>query len=365
VQVASLRAFWFSVSGSTAHAEPLHIRFHLVAKALDSAIQPLLMSLAACRKMGFMNSLNDVPAGVQSISQNPKTELNQLCQRTCQRPVTKSDVEYVTSKFGQQFGNQFQSVVKLNCFQGQQYAGDPAPNPKEAERSAAQHALSAHASQLPPSAPKTKERTGGIDEADNPAITPKTKLNSLCMQIVKRYLQKGETAYESRKVPGGYQATVQLSALPGDWKDRLWTGQVFTTKQKAEQSAAEMALKQISEDEELKEEASRPKSKGSSSAKGGWVWQDEQQQGSGHNMPREQVLPDLIAGEVKDWKDSYGWIMPTTVIQHPAANLRKGRVYVHESDLADGMTSLATGSAVRFHVYADPMGLGAQNVCLA
>jgi len=346
-----------------------------------------------------MTSLSNVPAGVQTISLDPKTELNQLCQRTCQRPVTRSDVEYVTSKFGQQFGHQFQSVVKLNCFQGQEYAGDLAPNPKEAERSAAQHALSAHAAQLKPTAPISKERSDGTSDADNPAITPKTKLNSLCMRIAKRYLQKGETAYECRKVPGGYQATVRLSALPGDWKGRLWAGQVFTTKLKAEQSAAEIALKQISEDKELNEEAARPKgsgkggslkggsskgcwpgkatgkgagssSKGSSSAKGGgWVWREEQQQqqqrGSGPHMPREQVLPEVVFGEVRDWRDSYGWIMPTTAIQHPAANLREGRVYVHQRDLADGMTSLATGSAVRFHVYEDASGLGAQNVCLA
>lgn len=344
-----------------------------------------------------MNTLSNVPSGVETISLDPKTELNQLCQRTCQRPVTRSDVEYVTSKFGQQFGHQFQSVVKLNCFQGQEYAGDLAPNPKEAERSAAQHALSAHAAQLQPTVPKTKERVGGMSEADNPAITPKTKLNSLCMRIAKRYLQKGETAYECRKVPGGYQATVRLSALPGDWKDRLWAGQVFTTKQKAEQSAAEIALKQISEDKELKEEAARPKgagkggcgkgnssssskgcwpgkatgkgasgsSKGSGAAKGGWVWREDQQRGSGPHMPREQILPEVVFGEVRDWRDSYGWIMPTPAIQHPAANLREGRVYVHQRDLADGMTSLATGLAVRFHVYEDASGLGAENVCLA
>jgi len=318
-----------------------------------------------------MNTLNNVPAGVQTVSLDPKTELNQLCQRICQRPVTKSDVEYVTSKFGQQFGHQFQSVVKLNCFQGQEYAGDFAPNLKKAERSAAQHALTAHASQLQLSAPKTKQRMGGISEEDNPAITPKTKLNSLCMRIAKRYLEKGETTYECRKVPGGYQATVRLSALPGDWKDRLWAGRVFTTKQKAEQSAAENALKQISEDKELNEEASKPKvstkqgggkggsSKGSSSAKGGWVWQD------GPRLPREEVSPEVVLGEVRDWKKSYGWIMPSTAIQHPAANLREGRVYVHQSDLADGMTSLTTGSVVRFHVYEDASGLGAQNVGLA
>merc|ERR1719343_1190017 len=83
------------------------------------------------------------------------------------------------------------------------------------------------------------------NEADNPCITPKTKLNSLCMKIAKRYLQKGETVYESNKVAGGFQATVKLIALPGEWAGRCWAGEVCSTKQKAEQSAASIALDQI------------------------------------------------------------------------------------------------------------------------
>lgn len=208
-----------------------------------------------------LDDLEDEAAAAQGAAMDPKTELNQFCQRFCQRPVTKTDIVYVTSKFGHQFGYQFQAIVKLNCLQGQEYAGNLSPSPKEAEKSAATQALAAYANQIatsPPSASKAKPPEDG----ENPAITPKTKLNSLCMRIAKRYLQKGETVYECRKVPGGYQATVKLSALPGEWKDRLWAGQVFTTKQKAEQSAAEIALMQISEDEELSEEAAKPKGSG-------------------------------------------------------------------------------------------------------
>mmetsp|Transcript_116811 Transcript_116811/g.325511 ORF Transcript_116811/g.325511 Transcript_116811/m.325511 type:complete len:230 (-) Transcript_116811:18-707(-) len=221
------------------------------------------------------------------------------------------------------------------------------------------------------------------EDGKTPAITPKTKLNSLCMRIAKRYLQKGETVYECRKVPGGYQATVKLSALPGEWKDRLWAGQVFTTKQKAEQSAAEIALMQIMEDKELSEEAAKPKGagkgrgKGKHSSKGkgfhgkgwgwntgwgwtpGWQWQDEP---SGPDLPRERVTEVQILGKVLEWRDTYGWIKPFNDIEHPAAQQRNGKVYVHRQDLLGGLTGLALDAEVKFHVYEDPSGLGAEQV---
>uniref|UniRef100_A0A7S1WLG1 DRBM domain-containing protein n=1 Tax=Alexandrium catenella TaxID=2925 RepID=A0A7S1WLG1_ALECA len=322
---------------------------------------------------------------------DPKTELNQFCQRFCQRPVTKSDIVYVTSKFGHQFGYQFQAIVKLNCLQGEEYAGNLSPSPKEAEKSAAQQALAAYANHIaaaPLSAskdPLTAPAPRGAareakqpEEDENPAITPKTKLNSLCMRIAKRYLQKGETVYECRKVPGGYQATVKLSALPGEWKDRLWAGQVFTTKQKAEQSAAEIALMQISEDQDLSEEAAKPKGTGKGKGKGkgkgfgkgggkswgwdwgcGWTWQSD---ATGPDQPRERVTEERISGEVLDWKETYGWVKPCGDIDHPAAQLRNGKVYLHQKDLVGELKALEAGARVTFHVYEDPSGLGAEEV---
>lgn len=323
-----------------------------------------------------LNAMPELPA-VGGV--DPKTELNQFCQKYCQRPVTKTDIVYVTSKFGHQFGYQFQAIVKLNCLQGQEYAGSPSNNPKEAEKSAAQQALAAHAPQIA-ALPLSTTKAKPPEDGQNPAITPKTKLNSMCMRIAKRYLQKGEMEYESRKVPGGYQATVKLSALPGEWKDRLWAGQVFTTKQKAEQSAAEIALMQIQEDPELSAEAAKPKGSGKGRSKtkgqgkgkggwggwgspwgGGWRWQSEP---SGPDLPRERVTEQKVEGEVLEWQVSYGWLRPTVPIEHPAAQRRDGRVYVHRNDLlGEGeVTALTKGAKVRFHVYEDPSGLGAEEV---
>mmetsp|Transcript_102520 Transcript_102520/g.260407 ORF Transcript_102520/g.260407 Transcript_102520/m.260407 type:complete len:345 (+) Transcript_102520:2-1036(+) len=325
-----------------------------------------------------------------------KTDLNQFCQRYCKRPVTKQDIVYVVNRFG----HQYQSIVKLNCFSGQEYAGHLCMSSKDAEKSAASQALVAYGPTIetlgskedaqkqrkkaqqpltPEELAVKKERQ--TQEGENPAITPKTKLNSLCMKIAKRYLQKGETIYDSMKVTGGYQATVRLGALPGAWSARCWAGEVCSTKQKAEQSAAEIALSQVLSDPELAEEASRPKGKGEedkgkgkgkgkggkgywSGYYGGWVWQGPSDEDSGPAPARELVSAERLDGEVVEWKDTYGWIKVSSDIDHPAAGMRRGKIYVAKKDLPEGVTELFPGTAVEFVVYEDGSGLGAGEVTL-
>mmetsp|Transcript_31308 Transcript_31308/g.50344 ORF Transcript_31308/g.50344 Transcript_31308/m.50344 type:complete len:331 (+) Transcript_31308:1-993(+) len=328
---------------------------------------------------------------------DPKTELNHFCQRFCQRPVTKQDIMYSTNKFG----NQYQAIVKLNCIQGQEYAGHLCLNQKEAEKSAAQQAVQAYSSQmntLPPPAskdPAKKQRkvqpiltpaelaakkAKREEEGENPAITPKTKLNTLVMKIAKRYLQKGETVYECKKYSGGYQAVVRLSALPGEWGTRVWAGHVSSTKQKAEQSAAEIALQQIGDDKDLAEEAAKPKGAGKGKGKGmgkggkgwGYMWNPWDwgyggmwapgAGGGGGDLPRETFTKEPVSGEVIEWKDNYGWVKPDVPLDHPAAKQRDGKIYVNKKDAAGA--SLDKGSKVKFHVYEDPSGLGAEGVQL-
>ncbi|CAE7614799.1 unnamed protein product, partial [Symbiodinium natans] len=261
------------------------------------------------------------PSPGQAMSKDPKTQLNHFCQRYCQRPVTKSDISYTTNKFG----NQYQAIVKLDCIQGQEYAGHLCINQKDAEKSAAEQAVMAFSSQMavlkPPvqrdkkRKPRTPEeiaeRKAKQEAEGNPAITPKTLLNALVMKIAKRYLQKGETVYETKTYNGGgHQATVKLSALPGEWSERMWAGHVCTTKQKAEQSAAEIALESIKQDKELMEEADKPKGfgkggKGKGKGKGfmfdawqwGWMWGMPSSE-----LPRKDVLTESITGEVIEWK---------------------------------------------------------------
>ncbi|CAE7659394.1 unnamed protein product, partial [Symbiodinium sp. CCMP2456] len=300
------------------------------------------------------------------MSKDPKTQLNHFCQRYCQRPVTKSDISYTTNKFG----NQYQAIVKLDCIQGQEYAGHLCINQKDAEKSAAEQAVMAFSSQMavlkPPvqrdkkRKPRTPEeiaeRKAKQEAEGNPAITPKTLLNALVMKIAKRYLQKGETVYETKTYNGGgHQATVKLSALPGEWSERMWAGHVCTTKQKAEQSAAEIALESIKQDKELMEEADKPKGfgKGGKGKGKGFMW-DPWQWGwmwgmPSSELPRKDVLTESITGEVIEWKESHGWIKADVELDHKAASRREGKIFVGKSDAPED--GLVAGAKVSFTVY--------------
>merc|ERR1719444_113853 len=94
------------------------------------------------------------PPAMENFVDDPKTSLNQFCQRYCSRPVTKADVMYTTTKFGP---SQFQAIVKLNCLEGQEYAGELSPNPKYAEKSAADQALQAFAAVIASLAPPVRK----------------------------------------------------------------------------------------------------------------------------------------------------------------------------------------------------------------
>jgi len=369
--------------------------------------------------------------GMNMEGMDPKTALNQFCQRFCQRAVSKEDIVYTTTKYGMQH----QAIVKLNCTQGQEFAGELCAKPKDAEKSAAQQALKAYAltiANLPPPASKDKkQKPAGLrlmssiegkrkgedgelvapeTEVENPAYTPKVKLNAVCMKLAHRALQKGETVYETRPCTGGHQATVKLSCLPGEWAGRIWAGQVCATKQKADQSAAEIALAQIMADADLSAILNKPsapkndgKGKGRGKGKGknfgigkgygqgfygypkgkwglwpgmdmrNWVmvggmggnWSGGKGRGkapSGPNLARERVTETPVSGDVLEWRGKFGWLKPHSPLDHPAAKKRDGKIYANVQDLSGGLTSLASGSTAQFHVYADSSGLGAEEV---
>lgn len=321
---------------------------------------------------------------------DPKTSLNQFLQKHLQRPVTKTDITYQTNKFGQQF----QSIVKLVCLGGLEYAGHLETDAKLAERSAAQQALEAHGEEIaklnevafqskkrkiasPEELAAKRQRSAEAAAAGelNPAVTPKTQLNSLCMKIAKRYLQKGETAYECVKIGDVYQATVKLSCLPGEWQGKMWRGEAAPNRQKAEQNAAEEALKDIEADPEMAEEAAKPKGAGKGSKGWGKPWWPPMMMGGwkggwgmgggGASLPRERVTETVVTGEVLEWKGSYGWIKPHAELEHPQAHRRGGKIYAHKKDLSPGLEELAEGLTVSFHIYEDPSGLGAEEVMVA
>lgn len=302
-----------------------------------------------------------------------KTQLNQFCQRYCERPVTRKDILYSTTKFG---NKQYQSIVRLNCMEGQEYAGELSEMPKDAEKSAAQQALKAVSviTSLGNKETKKKKAPGDsgpsvkvkIPDAENPALTDKVRLNALCMRIAKRPLEKGETVYDTQQIgvgknPAGYQSTVSLPCLPEDWAMKLFAGEVCQNKQRAEQSAASMALKAMEEDAALcalaeekvpKKPTEGKKSKGKN-GKNGWLPK------GGPDLPREVISEATLTATVLEWKGSFGWVKLSEPIEHPAASRREGKVYLHKQDLKDGKELLAEGDMVLVQLYTDSHGLGA------
>merc|ERR1712085_213136 len=76
------------------------------------------------------------------------------------------------------------------------------------------------------------------------------------MKLAGRMLSKGDTTYDTRpvghgKVQNGFQSTVQLPCLPGEWASALFTGPVCQNKQLAEQAAANIACSELSQDPDL------------------------------------------------------------------------------------------------------------------
>lgn len=310
-----------------------------------------------------------------AVAMDAKTRLNQFCQKYCSRPVTKTDILYSSTRFGK---NEYQAVVRLNCMEGQEYAGEVCDNAKDAEKSAALQAMQAYAAviQSLPEGKKPKKKqpaegaageAGAIPPEENPALTDKVRLNALYMKIIKRPLQKGETLYETRemglgKSPSGYQSTVRFPCLPGEWGTKVFAGQVCQQKQGAEQSAAGMALAAMLADPEMSAlcNAKAPKNQASGEGKSkgkkskGWGPKP-----TGPDLDRESVTESPVSATVVEWKGTYGWVKLVENIDHPAASKHGGKVYLHKQDLKDGKESLEQGSTVLVKIYADASGLGA------
>jgi len=65
-------------------------------------------------------------------------------------------------------------------------------------------------------------------------------------------------------------------------------------------------------------------------------------------------------GEVLVMMGHYGWLMTSERIDDPAALKNEGHIYVHQRDIAKGVT-LTAGDRVCFYVYVDEQGLGAED----
>lgn len=214
----------------------------------------------------------DTEFAARLASKDTKTAVNEFCQRFCARPVAKEDIQYTTQKYP----GGFQTTLKLNCIEGKEFAGELAPNQKDAEKSAGQQVLDFYADQINtmPKGGKKKKSSGGAAGAGpakfprigegtpgmplapgsmggNPATSAKSELNSTCSKIMRRVMEKGDVMYETHNVEGGYQSTVNMPKLPNEWGAQVWAGEVCSKRQDAEQSVAAIALEAIKDDPEL------------------------------------------------------------------------------------------------------------------
>uniref|UniRef100_A0A7S1W4N5 CSD domain-containing protein n=1 Tax=Alexandrium catenella TaxID=2925 RepID=A0A7S1W4N5_ALECA len=90
------------------------------------------------------------------------------------------------------------------------------------------------------------------------------------------------------------------------------------------------------------------------------------QTGGVMHQPRNLIAPDTLTGEVIEWNDvgGFGWVRAFAEIDHPEAQKRGGKIFIHKKDLAPQVTPelVGTGSMIQFKVYADNRGLGACEV---
>jgi len=71
---------------------------------------------------------------------------------------------------------------------------------------------------------------------------------------------------------------------------------------------------------------------------------------------RKRVSEDQLQGKVKSWRGGFGFLTPSSPVDHP---LFTGSLFLHGNDVSDP-SKLKEGVAVTFYLYSDPQGLGAE-----
>lgn len=240
-----------------------------------------------------------------------KTKLVHFAQRYLKRPVQKEDLTYTVRKFPAGY----QATVRVDCVDGQEFAGEVLATAKDAEKSAAKQAFLMYQHMLPTLAPPVKGKKRKSDEITPPAavvsepmrrivkalkvgrleeseaarsyeiipepappslpmrtssalalsaasvaapVTPKSELNSTISKIIRRVMNKNDILYETSTVQGGFQSMVTMVCLPGHWGGQAFAGEVSSKKAEAEQSAASIALETLKADRELMSKFAAP-----------------------------------------------------------------------------------------------------------
>eukprot|EP00420_Gonyaulax_spinifera_P024159 CAMPEP_0197894618 /NCGR_PEP_ID=MMETSP1439-20131203/35924_1 /TAXON_ID=66791 /ORGANISM="Gonyaulax spinifera, Strain CCMP409" /LENGTH=370 /DNA_ID=CAMNT_0043514993 /DNA_START=66 /DNA_END=1178 /DNA_ORIENTATION=- len=221
-------------------------------------------------------------------STNAKTTLVEFCQRYCGKSMGKGDIAYTTNEYD----SQFQSTVKLDCVEGQEFAGELCSSAKEAEQAAAKQALEGLKSEADSIAAQGRKKGGGKygkggQEPEIPPLNVKNKLREALKQFLGRDLTDGDMVYETSPAQGGHIARLKLPNLPGALGNRFFMGCVSPYKRDTMLVAAKAAvetmladpngqaidLSKVPDDDSKKEPKKRKEGTSSSSSWGkskGW-----------------------------------------------------------------------------------------------
>jgi len=84
--------------------------------------------------------------------------------------------------------------------------------------------------------------------------------------------------------------------------------------------------------------------------------------GSTKGGSKERSVVSMVPrlGTITKWFGNYGWIEPDKAVEHPSAEMREGKIFLHAKDV-QSEDALNAGTRVTFSVYADHSGLGAMN----
>jgi len=83
-------------------------------------------------------------------------------------------------------------------------------------------------------------------------------------------------------------------------------------------------------------------------------------QATDKNGARQKIGGQRLTGTVSEWKGKFGWIMPSSKVNHPEAQKRGGKIYFGQDDVEQELSGV--GATVSFFLYKDKSGLGAMNV---
>ncbi|CAE7762002.1 aurkb-a [Symbiodinium sp. CCMP2592] len=239
----------------------------------------------------------------------PKEQLSYFCATKLSRAIAPQDIVYMSDQYAQGF----QSVVRMCCLDGQEFAGEIRQDKVKAEEAAAAQAMLVYKAQAtllidvavkkrkavaPPTAaqpalakkirlePGVLGMPGWVPQQSADVVaTNKMELSTHCARIARKIMEKTDICFETKEVDeGGFQAILRLNCLPGVWSSRTFVGQVCKKKAEAEQSTAGVALAAIKKDAFLMSKFNEPpkvKNKG---------------RGKGSSINAPAVVPPTVQG---------------------------------------------------------------------